>query len=420
MRNQTLSLKKIIITCSVLTISACNQSEVDQNQHVISNSIEVEKSNEVVTSISGSIPMISSDSVEADNSLSDSTSNKQLVQNVELSSIDNEIDTQDTDVSKPNDVVQDTSELAKTTESPIAQTEFAKPEDKTELESQTAAQRILAEILDEKAVIDYSQVSLDKTQKEKVSNFCKKINARLSSVSYKDCLASNHKLSPFNSVNGQPIVVTEFPPKENREPLGRVLIIGGTHGDELTSVSTAYKWIDNLNQFHSGLFHWHIAPVINPDGVLPRPAKRTNANGVDINRNLPTPDWEKQSLLRWEKSDKNARRNPGTKPASEPETQWIMHEIATFKPDAIISIHAPYGILDFDSPKLKTAPSKFGKLKLNLLGTYPGSLGNYAGIEKQIPVLTLELPNAQYMPPKEEIDAIWTDMIRWLKKRLNK
>jgi len=438
----------------VLALSACNQTENEQNQHVISNSIELEKSDEeVVTSISGSIPMVNSDTSEADKNLNEVTNNQELIQDTEDLSTDSRapedeiasvetqlvnVESQETVPSETNDVdvVVDSSEstitsntvaeTAKTEElitetvvSPIAETEFAKPEKNTELENQTAAQRILTKILNENAVIDYSQVSLNESQKEKINTFCQKINARLSSVSYKDCLASNHKLSPFTSVNGEPIVITEFAPKETREPLGRVLIIGGTHGDELTSVSTSYKWIDNLNRFHSGLFHWHIAPVINPDGVFPRPATRINANGIDINRNLPTPDWEKQSLLRWEKSDKNPRRNPGTEPASEPETQWIMHEIETFKPDAIISIHAPYGILDFDSPKLKTAPSKFGKLKLNLLGTYPGSLGNYAGIEKEIPVLTLELPNAQYMPPQDEINAIWADMIRWLKERLS-
>ena len=95
-----------------------------------------------------------------------------------------------------------------------------------------------------------------------------------------------------------------------------------------------------------------------------------------------------------------------------------MHEIENFQPDAIVSIHAPYGLLDFDSPQLKNAPKKFGRLQLNLLGTYPGSLGNYAGIQKEIPVLTLELQNATAMPKADELNAIWTDMIRWLRSQL--
>ena len=286
-------------------------------------------------------------------------------------------------------------------------------------ESLTPAEKILKTILADNPPIDYANVSLSEEQTTIIENYCQKISKRLSSVSLTLCRDSNHRISPFNTINGLPIVVSEFAPKPQKKPLGKILVIGGTHGDELTSVSTAYKWIENLNKFHTGLFHWHIAPAINADAVLSRPATRQNSNGVDLNRNLPTPDWEKQSAIRWEKLSQDPRKAPGKQAASEPETQWIMHEIATFKPDAIVSIHAPYGLLDFDAPKLSTAPKNFGRLQLNLLGTYPGSLGNYAGIQEQIPVLTLELANASSMPSQNELNAIWGDMIRWLKVQLN-
>jgi len=107
-----------------------------------------------------------------------------------------------------------------------------------------------------------------------------------------------------------------------------------------------------------------------------------------------------------------------TSPASEPETQWLLDEINTFKPDVIISIHAPYGVVDFDSLLLNTAPKSLGKLHLNLLGTYPGSLGNYAGINLNIPVITLELPNAWEMPSQKETTKIWEDIVQWLKKNI--
>ena len=74
---------------------------------------------------------------------------------------------------------------------------------------------------------------------------------------------------------------------------------------------------------------------------------------------------------------------------------------------------------DFDSHQLKNAPQNFGRLQLNLLGTYPGSLGNYAGIQRKIPVLTLELPNATAMPSQKELAAIWSDMIKWLQLQLD-
>ena len=302
------------------------------------------------------------------------------------------------------------TEKQQTEANKIATTNFSRPI----TESETPSEIILRKLLKKFAVINYSNTPIVSEEKVEINNFCQKISKRLSSVSLKQCFES-----PFTTVEGLPIVVSEFSPKPERKPLGKILVIGGTHGDELTSVSTAYQWISNLNKYHSGLFHWHIAPALNADSILKRPATRQNANGVDINRNLPTPDWEKQSDIRWSKLKQDPRKAPGSTSASEPETQWIMYEIATFKPDAIVSIHAPYGILDFDGPKLNNAPKNFGRLQLNLLGAYPGSLGNYAGIQQKIPVLTLELPNATSMPSQKELAAIWNDMIKWLKTQLN-
>lgn len=403
------SVKVVALSSTILfTIAGCDTSE-NSSRNAISSSIPSSDINLPSTSVAGSIPAIE-DSAETSSS-----------DTIDATLASTEINTEDSISSKKELVLDTTSfEISKDdTSSAMTNTEFAKPDADTSLEGQVGRDQFLAKLLEDYPSVNYANVELNEDEKADVKKFCQRIDARLSSVSFSACMESNHKISPFKSVNGTSILVTEFAPKENKKPLGRVLIIGGTHGDELTSVSTSYQWINKLNKFHSGLFHWHIAPVINPDGVLIKPATRTNANGIDINRNLPTTDWDKQSKLRWSKTGKNARRNPGLAAASEPETQWIMHEIETFKPDAIVSIHAPYGILDFDSPQLKLAPSKFGRLKLNLLGTYPGSLGNYAGIEKGIPVLTLELPNALYMPPQKEIDAIWSDMIRWLRKRLS-
>lgn len=45
---------------------------------------------------------------------------------------------------------------------------------------------------------------------------------------------------------------------------------------------------------------------------------------------------------------------------------------------------------------------------------YLGSLGNFAGLNRQIPVVTLELPSAGIMPPAEQIDLMWQDLVAWL------
>jgi len=248
---------------------------------------------------------------------------------------------------------------------------------------------------------------------------CQKISNKLSSVSLGECKTLNLKLSGFNSVNDFPILIKEYPPVKGKTPKGRVLLIGGTHGDELSSISVVFKWMKKLEKYHSGLFHWHVIPLMNPDGALIKKQDRLNANGVDLNRNFNTPGANGSALTYWKnKTYRNRRRFPGKYPLSEPETQWLIQEIEQFKPDIIISVHAPYSLVDYDAPNRSNAPKRIGYLHKNLMGTYPGSLGNYAGIHLRIPVITLELPHAGIMPNKQQISHLWTDLIRWLIKNL--
>ncbi len=253
-----------------------------------------------------------------------------------------------------------------------------------------------------------------------VASACLAISNRLASISNEGCLEAKLQLSRCSSVEEFPILYSEFAPISGTPAQGRILIVGGTHGDELTSVSMVFRFIEKLNQYHTGLFHWHMVPMMNPDGVLKPGATRTNANGVDLNRNLPSADWREKALKDWQnKTGENERRYPGKYPASEPETQWLIDEINDFQPDAIISVHAPFGLVDFDAPVLSTAPKSLGRLFLNILGTYPGSLGNYAGINKNIPVITLELPHAWYMPSDDDTARMWEDIVSWLRKNVD-
>ncbi|MDH5257292.1 MAG: M14 family murein peptide amidase A [Gammaproteobacteria bacterium] len=248
-----------------------------------------------------------------------------------------------------------------------------------------------------------------------VDDMCRKISGKLSSVRLGDCQGKGLDYAGGSSVNGLPIIVKEYPPTEEKTPLSRVLVIGGIHGDEYSSVSIVFKWMNILNEHHSGMFHWKMVPVMNPDGLLRKKSQRMNDRGVDLNRNFPTPNWHAESHKYWiHKTKRNPRRYPGPAPLSEPESQWLAEYIDDFKPDVIVSIHAPFGILDFDGPR--SAPNKFGKLHLRLLGTYPGSLGNYAGKHQELPVVTVELPYAGIMPPHSEITNIWIDLISWLRK----
>jgi hypothetical protein len=243
------------------------------------------------------------------------------------------------------------------------------------------------------------------------------IARKLASVSLADCRNRNLQASGTYSVQHTPILIKEYPPLPHRTPQARVLVIGGIHGDEYSSISIVFKWMAILDKHHSGLFHWQIAPLLNPDGLLRRKSQRMNANGVDLNRNFVTPNWQEESRRYWvQRTRRDPRRYPGPAPLSEPETRWLTDIIDRFQPHTIVAIHAPHGVLDFDGPRPR--PRRFGNLYLNLLGVYPGSLGNYAGVQNRLPVITIELPRAGIMPTRQQISHIWVDLVRWLRRHI--
>ncbi|MBF0367948.1 MAG: murein peptide amidase A [Magnetococcales bacterium] len=248
-----------------------------------------------------------------------------------------------------------------------------------------------------------------------VQALCQKIGRKLGSVSPESCHAADLRPTGYQSVNGLALALKEYPPLSNREPQARVMVLGGIHGDEYSSVSIAFKWMQTLDRYHSGLFHWRVLPLVNPDGLLQKRSQRMNANGVDLNRNFPTFNWLEESRDYWvRRTGRDPRRYPGQAPLSEPESRWLAEEIVRFKPHVIISIHAPLGLLDFDGHRPKP-PKKLGHLHLDLMGTYPGSLGRFAGVQEQIPIITIELSYAGIMPSRGEQRRIWRDLVGWLR-----
>lgn len=247
-----------------------------------------------------------------------------------------------------------------------------------------------------------------------ISDWCRAVAGRLFSVSPQDCQGRGYTDTGYRSVQGRVIPVRDVNAQKSPS-LGRVLLVGGTHGDELTSVSIVFWWLQMLDE-HPSAISWRVAPVMNPDGVLARPPSRLNANNVDLNRNLPTPGWAKASRAYWQEVGRAPRRYPGANPGSEPETKWLVHEVKTYKPDVIVSIHAPYGVLDYDGNF--PPPQRLGDLSLHRLGVFPGSLGNYGSRYLGIPVITVELTNASNMPSRKRARAMWNDLNQWLQKYL--
>ena len=246
-----------------------------------------------------------------------------------------------------------------------------------------------------------------------LSKTCATLCQALPGVQPSDCL--NSGLAPAGTLSnaGFPLLIKEYPPLPKRTPRARVLVLSGTHGDETAGATTVFHWMRILDKHHSGLFHWKVVPLLNPDGLLKRPPTRTNGRGVDLNRNLPSPQWREIGVERWRtRAGQDPAQYPGPEPASEPETKWLVRLIQEFKPQAIITVHAPLGVVDYDGPG--RAPWSIGRLKLHRLGNFPGTLGNYAGEHLKLPVVTIELPSDHRPPTAAEMSAMWSDLVRWL------
>jgi len=261
-----------------------------------------------------------------------------------------------------------------------------------------------------------SSTSKNKVDNKGIQDFCLDLSKKLRTVKYQGCLDLGLQETGFKSVQGRLLTERHFLPNAKFKdlPKGRILFISGIHGDEYSAISITYLWMQNMLEHQADTRqHWLFFPLVNPDGLFRSPATRINANNVDLNRNFPSPDWDELAIEYWTKYyRKNKRRYPGPSASSEPETKWLVKTIKEFKPDAIISVHAPYGLLDYDGPD-HAVPNKIGGLKHRELGTYPGSLGRYAGEYLNIPVLTLELRSAGSMPNQKEIYTMWQDVEKW-------
>lgn len=270
------------------------------------------------------------------------------------------------------------------------------------------------------AVLSF-QSPVAQADSDAIDAWCAYLVNRLHSVSVESCHPQDFVAAEAFTAQDNVLVSRDFGAAKasaSPEDAKRILLIGGIHGDELTSVSIVFRWMDWIQQPDAALYHWRVIPLANPDGLKASPSTRINANGVDINRNFQTPDWDRDAQNYWiKRTQRDPRRYPGKAAGSEIETRWLQAQIDEFRPDMIISVHAPYNLLDYDGPV--SQPMRFGRLSLNRLGVYPGSLGNYGGLFKQVPVITIELPNGTVMPARREQQALWRDMLKWMKNNID-
>lgn len=167
-----------------------------------------------------------------------------------------------------------------------------------------------------------------------------------------------------------------------------ILVVGVVHGDEPQGEDLINRY---LAANESGML---FIPSLNPDGK--QLGTRTNSNGVDINRNFPTKNWELTEKDNY---------FGGETPASEIETKFLINVIEEYKPRLILTLHTPYKIVNYDGPA-KEVSEKISEIigypvEESIGYPTPGSFGTYAGVERNIPTITLE------MDEEETIDSLY-------------
>lgn len=179
-----------------------------------------------------------------------------------------------------------------------------------------------------------------------------------------------------------------------------ILIIGVVHGDEPQGEFLINNYLSKTAEMPPNLL---FIPSLNPDGQAL--GTRTNANEVDINRNFPTENW---------KLGERNRYFGGEKPASEVETRFVIDIIEKYMPKLIITLHTPFKIVNFDG-EAREISEKIAEIfnypvEESIGYPTPGSFGTWAGVERQIPIITIEMdeeiPQDSLVQPFEKMISV--------------
>lgn len=203
---------------------------------------------------------------------------------------------------------------------------------------------------------------------------------------------------------GTPIELYASPSFRWGQHLRPILLFGGVHGDEPEGVALAQATLDWLkSEYQKGegrgsstdFCPWLLIPCLNPDGYHQK--QRTNARGVDLNRNYPASNWQPQA-------EKN-RYWPGPAPGSEPETQGIVRLIREERPRLVIHCHSWEPCIVYtgepganDARRLAQVTGYEARDHIGY--PTPGSLSHFAWHDQGIPVICIE---AQEKSPLSEV-----------------
>jgi protein MpaA len=171
----------------------------------------------------------------------------------------------------------------------------------------------------------------------------------------------------------------------------RILIHAGIHGEEgetTVALSRALRLLDGPSPDCA------VVLAANPDGLVR--GTRSNARGVDLNRNFPTSDWRPEPVYNRSTLDapRDVEFSPGSAPGSEPEVSALIGLIEELRPEVVVALHAPLACIDSLSPGplAHWLADRTGMELVTDVGyPTPGSFGTW-GAENGVGVVTYEFP----------------------------
>lgn len=171
-----------------------------------------------------------------------------------------------------------------------------------------------------------------------------------------------------------------------------ILLVARFHGDEPEGEFCLRQMLQELEQNKwQSPYNIYILPCLNPSGK--KLFTRANGHGVDVNRNYPTENFSSVCV------NPHVKEISSGQPASEIETQIMMELIESYNFKRILSIHSDLHLIDYDGPARELA-SKFSnlcgyRLVDNIGYQTNGSFGTWAGVERKIPLITVETWHAE-------------------------
>jgi protein MpaA len=179
------------------------------------------------------------------------------------------------------------------------------------------------------------------------------------------------------------------------------LVLGSMHGDERAGTRVVRR-LRNL-PLPAGVDLW-LVPTMNPDGAAT--GVRTNAHGVDLNRNFPR---------FWRSAGAGTATWSGPSPGSEPETRAVRALLRSVGARTVLSFHQPlHGVDSYRAKSVSLVRRLARELDLpvrsfDCSGGCHGTLTDWANHRLAGRAVTVELGR---FPGAARLDAVAAAVLR--------